>query len=60
MLADELEKLQPGLRVLYMSGYDETQVVRRYVIEKGHALVRKPFTPEELVRKVEEMLARPA
>lgn len=58
-LADELAKLKPDLKVLYMSGYDNTQVVKRYVIEKGHALLSKPFTLEELGRKVEEVLGEP-
>ena len=56
MLADKLTELQPGLRVLFMSGYDNTQVVQRYVVEKGHALLHKPFTVEELGRKVSELL----
>lgn len=56
MLADKLVELQPGLRVLFMSGYDNTQVVQRYVVEKGHALLHKPFTVEELGRKVSELL----
>jgi CheY-like chemotaxis protein len=61
MLADKLVEQQPGLRVLFMSGYDNTQVVQRYVVEKGHALLHKPFTVEQLARKVAEVLAaRPA
>ena len=58
MLADKLTELQPGMRVLFMSGYDNTQVVQRYVVEKGHALLHKPFTVEELARKVAELLSR--
>ena len=56
MLADRLTELQPGLRVLFMSGYDNTQVVQRYVVEKGHALLHKPFTVEELGRRVAALL----
>jgi len=56
MLADRLLEQQPDLRVLFMSGYDNTNVVQRYVVEKGHALLHKPFTVEELGRKVAEML----
>src|SRR6476659_4283577 len=56
VLADKLTELQPGLRVLFMSGFDNTQVVQRYVVEKGHALLHKPFTVEELGRKVSELL----
>jgi CheY-like chemotaxis protein len=58
MLADKLTELQPDLKVLYISGYDNTNVVQKYVVEKGHALLTKPFTLEEMKRKVSEMLAR--
>ena len=61
MVADRLTELQPGLRVLYMSGYDSTNVVQRYVIDKGHALLTKPFTERQLAKKVREVLnAKPA
>jgi len=56
MVADRLTELQPGLRVLYMSGYDNTNVVQRYVVEKGHALLTKPFTEHQLAKKVREVL----
>ena len=59
-LADRLTALQPGLKVLYISGYDSTHVVQKYVVEKGHALLTKPFTLEEMKQKVSELLASPA
>ena len=57
MLADKLTELQPDLKVLYISGYDNTHVVQKYVVEKGHALLSKPFTVEEMKNKVREMLS---
>jgi CheY-like chemotaxis protein len=60
MLADRLAEKQPGLKVLFMSGYDNTSVVQRYVVERGYDLLHKPFTAEELLVKVAEMLGRPA
>lgn len=56
VLADKLTALQPDLRVLYISGYDSTQVVQKYVVEKGHALLIKPFAVAQLRDKVEEIL----
>ena len=56
MLADKLTALQPDLKVLYISGYDNTHVVRKYVVEKGHALLAKPFTVDQLHRKIQEVL----
>jgi len=57
MLADKLSAQQPGLRVLFISGYDNTHVVQKYVVEKGHALLAKPFTVAELKAKVKELLS---
>ena len=56
MVADRIVESQPGTRVLFMSGYDHTNVVQRYVVEKGYALLPKPFTMEQLSRKVREVL----
>jgi two-component system cell cycle sensor histidine kinase/response regulator CckA len=55
-LADQLTELKPDLRVLFMSGYDNRQVVQRYVVEKGSLLLAKPFTLKQLKEKVEEAL----
>jgi len=57
MLADKLVEQQPGLRVLFISGYDNTHVVQKYVVEKGHALLAKPFTVAELKAKMTELLS---
>jgi CheY-like chemotaxis protein len=57
MLADKLTEIQPDLKVLYISGYDNTHVVQKYVVEKGHALLTKPFTLEEMQAKVREILS---
>ena len=56
MLAEKLTALQPDLKVLYISGYDNTKLVQKYVVEKGHALLAKPFTVKDLRIKIGELL----
>ncbi|HEY3825640.1 MAG TPA: response regulator [Bryobacteraceae bacterium] len=56
MIADEIATLKPEIKVLFMSGYDSTQVVQRYVVEKGYSLLVKPFTMEQLGSKVKAVL----
>ncbi len=56
MLVDRLLAIQPSLPVLFMSGYDDRQVVMRYVLKEGFALLPKPFSIDSLKRKVNEML----
>ncbi len=58
MLADKLTVLQPDLRVLFISGYDNTHMVQKYVVEKGHALLAKPFTVDALRTMMSGLLAR--
>jgi len=56
MLIDHLLVSEPNLRVLFMSGYDDRQVVQHYVVEKGFALVAKPFTLQKLATAVKDVL----
>jgi CheY-like chemotaxis protein len=60
MLADKLSAMQPDLKVLYISGYDNTHVVQSYVVERGHLLLSKPFTMDELKEKMSHLLGAPA
>ena len=56
MLADQLLARFAGARVLVMSGYDERQVVQRYVVEKGFTLIIKPFQLHNLCAAVKKAL----
>ncbi len=58
MLIDHLLLTMPNLRVLFMSGYDDRQVVQKYVVEKGFALIPKPFTLQKLAATVRDVLAQ--
>jgi DNA-binding response OmpR family regulator len=55
-LARILAAQQPGLPVLYMSGYTDTTVVRGGQLDPGAMFLPKPFGPETLLRKVREVL----
>jgi CheY-like chemotaxis protein len=57
MIADQISALKPDIKVLFMSGYDGTQVVQRYVIERGYSLLTKPFSLEQLESKVRAVLS---
>jgi CheY-like chemotaxis protein len=55
-LAQRLEASQPGLRVLYMSGYADDTMARHGIGEERVSFLAKPFTPNELTRRVREVL----
>lgn len=56
--ARELLKKMPDLRVVYMSGYTGTALVRDGILESGTVLVQKPFKLQELAHVIQETLAR--
>jgi DNA-binding response OmpR family regulator len=56
-IADEVRALNPGVRILFMTGYDATNLVRRYRHEMGASLLVKPFTMEQLDRRISSLLA---
>ncbi|MGE0453208.1 MAG: PAS domain S-box protein [Vicinamibacteria bacterium] len=55
-LADQLAKLFPDVRVLYVSGYTHDAIARHGVLEAGIHFLSKPYAHETLARKVREVL----
>ena len=55
-LADQLIKSRPGLIVLFISGFTDHALLHRGTMEQGTAFLQKPFLPEELIAKVNELL----
>ena len=55
-LADLLAAERPGLRVLYVSGYTDDEVLQRGVSGREVEFMRKPFAAEALVRRVRALL----
>jgi CheY-like chemotaxis protein len=55
-LADAMAAERPGIGVLYMSGYTDGEIATHGVLEKGTAILRKPFTRDELMRRVEDAM----
>ena len=56
VLAERLRSQNPDLRVLFISGFHDADLVQRFVTLKGFRLLPKPFTVDALLRVVREAL----
>ena len=57
-LAQAVQAYQPGVRVLYMSGYPAAVLTERTLIEDGDPYIQKPFTPQMLAERIRQALSR--
>ena len=55
-MVKQLVQSQPAMKVLYLSGYTEDAIISDGSIENGTAFLQKPFTLQNLSRKVREVL----
>jgi two-component system, cell cycle sensor histidine kinase and response regulator CckA len=55
-LADELTKMLPDLKVLFMSGYTDEAIVHHGILDSTVEFIQKPFTPAALGTKVRQVL----
>ena len=56
-VAERVRALQPGARVLYMSGYTQGLLGEQGVLEPSIQLIEKPFTEQGLLAKLNEVLS---
>jgi signal transduction histidine kinase len=55
-LAKKLLQIRPNLGVLFLSGYTEDTILHQGALGPGTAFLQKPFTLQNLARKVREVL----
>lgn len=55
-LAEQIQAQRPGMRILYMSGYDDQLLEQHTVVGGNVAFLPKPFTVESLTQKVRAVL----
>ena len=55
-LADQAMKFQPGLKVLFTTGYTRNAIVHNGRLDDGVSLITKPFTFDGLASKVRKIL----
>ncbi len=56
-VAARVLEARPGIRVFYMSGYADQDLVGQGLLKPGTHFLQKPFTPQELGGRVREVLS---
>ncbi|PYV38888.1 MAG: hybrid sensor histidine kinase/response regulator [Acidobacteria bacterium] len=59
-VAHRLLSERPEVKVLYMSGYTDDEVLQHGILDCDIGFLQKPFTDDTLARKVREVLDTPA
>ena len=57
MLVERLYRIQPGLKVLYTSGYTDNAIVHHGVLDPQTPFLQKPFSIASLATKIREILS---
>src|SRR5687767_8863671 len=55
-LAEQLLQLRPGLKILFVTGYIEGDIVQRSIAELGASFLDKPFVPAALLQSVRDAI----
>jgi two-component system cell cycle sensor histidine kinase/response regulator CckA len=55
-LADHAVKMNPNLKVIYISGYSDNALFKEGIIAPDVVLLRKPFLPGKLINEIQEIL----
>ncbi len=53
---EALQQHIAGVRVLYMSGYTDDDIIRRGLLDSSVAFLQKPFTAQSLARRVRSII----
>ncbi len=56
---DEIAVTNPGIKVLFLSGYTADFIFQKGLIDRSADFLSKPVSPNELLRRVREILDRP-
>ncbi len=55
---EEIKKLDPDVKAIFMSGYTDDIISRKGILKEGFDFISKPINPGTLIRKIREVLDR--
>jgi len=53
---DEIKELAPGVKVIFTSGYTANIIHKKGILDEGIDLILKPVSPNQLLRRIREVL----
>jgi len=53
---DEIRKIQPGIKAVFISGYPIDVMQKKGMFEEGVEFVTKPFNKDDILRKIRKVL----
>ncbi|BDV43529.1 histidine kinase [Geotalea uraniireducens] len=56
LACEEMKKLRPAVKALFISGYTQDIISKKGVLKEGIKFISKPIKPDELLAKVQETL----
>jgi CheY-like chemotaxis protein len=59
-LGETIARCWPQIQVLYMTGFPAPDLVQAGALVSGVPVIQKPFTTEQLGRRMRELLTRPS
>lgn len=59
-VAAQIAEAYPGIRIFFMSGYADQDLIRQGLLTPGARFLQKPFSPMELVSEIRAILDEPA
>ena len=57
-VADAAQKMVSGIKVVFMSGYAQEALAKRYQLGESVDLINKPFSHQSLAKKIKKVLGQ--
>ena len=55
-ILEEIRKIRPGIKVIFISGYTADIIQKKGIAEEGAEYITKPFQKNDLLQKIREVL----
>jgi two-component system cell cycle sensor histidine kinase/response regulator CckA len=57
-ICEEIQRMRPDIKFIFISGYTADIILQKGIVEEGVEFVTKPFSKNEILRKVRNVLDR--